>query len=398
MRHISACIALLGSLLIASSAYAQSPEWKGKIEYEDRVKFVINPKEPLYGDIKFNLEEDLIIEERVGRKYRFYQISRIAVGREGNIYALDIRKNQVFRFDRTGEYIDKFGGKGQGPGEFERPAYILIDNRQNIFVSENRKIQIFNNQGKYLDRISFNNDITQFICDDGGNIIAISHVVTEEGTKKAIMKFDDKGRMIKELAVFTDIKAVVRKGDDGKPFSLKVYHEYNYWPYLCPSGNSRFYYAHPSEYKLYMMSNEGALEMVIEKNGSPKQIGRKEKELIVDRIEGRLKRMGRTFSRDYIEAACQFPEHRPFFNSITSDKRGFLFIARTKSVIDENESYDFDIFGENGIFLYRTSLRFEPDYIDKGNLYRIYVDDDPAEVKLIKYKIKNWDQIKNCIN
>lgn len=39
----------------------QKAQWKGKIEYENGVKLIKNPKELLYGEIEFELEKDLSI-------------------------------------------------------------------------------------------------------------------------------------------------------------------------------------------------------------------------------------------------------------------------------------------------------------------------------------------------
>jgi len=46
------------SVFIFSSAHEES-QWKGKIEYEDGVKIITNPSEPFYGEIKFDMEENL---------------------------------------------------------------------------------------------------------------------------------------------------------------------------------------------------------------------------------------------------------------------------------------------------------------------------------------------------
>jgi len=43
-----------------SAGYSQQKtEWKGKIEYENGIKVIKNPEQPLFGEIIFDLEEDL---------------------------------------------------------------------------------------------------------------------------------------------------------------------------------------------------------------------------------------------------------------------------------------------------------------------------------------------------
>ncbi len=56
---LAICILLV--ITFVYSADRQKPQWKGKIEYENGVKVIKNPNEPLYGEITFELEEDLSI-------------------------------------------------------------------------------------------------------------------------------------------------------------------------------------------------------------------------------------------------------------------------------------------------------------------------------------------------
>jgi hypothetical protein len=50
---------ILFFLLLFGFSISQKPQWKGTIEEENGVKVIKNPNEPLYGEISFNLEEDL---------------------------------------------------------------------------------------------------------------------------------------------------------------------------------------------------------------------------------------------------------------------------------------------------------------------------------------------------
>jgi len=59
-KIISIIIFLSASLMLVSCG-KQKTEWKGAIEEENGVTVIKNQKEPLYGEIKFELEEDLSI-------------------------------------------------------------------------------------------------------------------------------------------------------------------------------------------------------------------------------------------------------------------------------------------------------------------------------------------------
>ena len=65
-------IMILGLILVCSGYGQDKPVWKGKIEYKDGVKIVKNPREPLFGEITFELEKDLVIGNEEDENQAFY--------------------------------------------------------------------------------------------------------------------------------------------------------------------------------------------------------------------------------------------------------------------------------------------------------------------------------------
>ena len=51
-------------------------------------------------------------------------------------------------------------------------------------------------------------------------------------------------------------------------------------------------------------------------------------------------------------------------------------------------------FNADGIYLYRTELDFVPKAVKNGFLYRIESDEDTGSLKVIRYRINNWDEIR----
>ncbi len=64
---------------------------------------------------------------------------------------------------------------------------------------------------------------------------------------------------------------------------------------------------------------------------------------------------------------------------------------------NESNGIEIDIFNKNGYYLYRTELPFIPIIIQNGDVYELFSLKDTGEVRIRKYKIKNWDQIKDGI-
>jgi len=57
---------------ISAACEKRKAGWSGTIELEYGVKLVKNPKEPVYGEILFDLEEDLSIGNEDDENYIFY--------------------------------------------------------------------------------------------------------------------------------------------------------------------------------------------------------------------------------------------------------------------------------------------------------------------------------------
>jgi len=69
-------IVIFGLTIICASFSQKNPVWKGKIEYEDGVKVIKNPKEPMYQGQLFSIEPELSIGKQTGAKeYLFGRIS-----------------------------------------------------------------------------------------------------------------------------------------------------------------------------------------------------------------------------------------------------------------------------------------------------------------------------------
>ncbi|HEY0004717.1 MAG TPA: NHL repeat-containing protein [Pyrinomonadaceae bacterium] len=79
--------------------------------------------------------------------------TRLAADGLGNIYALGTFNNAVFKFAPDGKYLSRFGSAGDQPGQFRAPSAIAVDGRGRVYVSDSKGIQIFDQDGRYLDLI-----------------------------------------------------------------------------------------------------------------------------------------------------------------------------------------------------------------------------------------------------
>jgi hypothetical protein len=62
--------------------------------------------------------------------------------------------NRVIKLSSEGRFVKAWGTTGSGPGELNRPHTIAVDSRGRLFVGDrsNNRIQIFDQEGRYLDQ------------------------------------------------------------------------------------------------------------------------------------------------------------------------------------------------------------------------------------------------------
>jgi hypothetical protein len=96
----------------------------------------------------------------------FRQPTDVAWDSDDNIYISDGYTNsRVAKYDKHGNWLMSWGSRGSGgphadenPGQFNTPHNIGIDRQNNVYVADrgNRRIQVFNTDGKFLRMIHLN--------------------------------------------------------------------------------------------------------------------------------------------------------------------------------------------------------------------------------------------------
>ena len=76
---------------------------------------------------------------------------RIAVDGLGNIYALGTFTHAVYKFTPDGRFVNRFGGRGDKPGQLHAPQSIAVDNQGRVYVSDFKSVQVFDKDGRYID-------------------------------------------------------------------------------------------------------------------------------------------------------------------------------------------------------------------------------------------------------
>jgi hypothetical protein len=350
----------ISALMMLVSCQQQKAEWKGTIEEVDGVTIVKNPKEPMYGEDVFSLEEELSIGEAEGRQeYMFSQIGPLAIDEDERIYVRDRQEKHIKVFDKNGKYLMTIGRKGQGPGELSGAGAISV-NQNFLMAQEMRSLSFFSLDGKFLRRV-LTREIRALraIIDSKGNIVVEEGVLSPENVKQEIKKFDSNMNLITEIASSPGI-------DPRKPFN--PFMPRAHW---LIDKNDNIVYGYPQEYELQIYNPEGKLIKKIIKEYDPIETTEEEKKEEMKEAPSSIK--------------FDFSKYHSAYNRFFLDDEGRIFVQTWEKIEDE-EIYYHDVFDNQGRYIARIPFRRRPFICKRGKLYSTEEDEEGYQF-VKRYKV-----------
>ncbi len=338
------------------SCEKQKTEWKGSIEEIDGIPVVKNPKEPLYGEDVFILEEELSIGEAVGREeYMFSEVVAIAADAEERIYVLDYEECSVKVFDGSGRFIQSFGRQGQGPGELFIPSTLTLTRENKIAVQDNRGISFFSMGGEFQRSLSTAKYLlTSSRLDIDGNIIGLCVIRDEENPRYELKKFDSD---LNYLHIFGSSPLPYFPRDGFNPFFPTCR-----WTLI--NGN-QIVFGYMGEYELKVFDPEGNLTRKISKEYTPVKVTQKD---VDERLEGE------DLPPQILQRMVVSEYHCPI-QRISADDEGRIFVMTYERAPD-GSGYYYDIFDAEGRFIVKVPLKGHPLLIESGKLFTVEEDEE----------------------
>ena len=357
----------------ARTQESHKAEWKGEITTENGVKVVKNPREPLYGEIVLDLEEDLSIGREDDDNYMFYMVRGIATDSQHNIYVTDWGNHRIQKFDRNGVYLQTIGRHGQGPGEFEWTMDLRIDELTgNIYVKDGlREIEKFDEHGDHIKKIKLEKSIDYFFLSGNEHFITLQFTVSDEEISKAICKVNCNGEILESFVKVPYEMNYKREGEMVTVGSLA----YAYDLILTKIEDRSYVYGYSKEYELKIIDDQGNLFYKIQKDEPSQGFTASEK-----RKYGKVR---------------ELPPHKPFFYSLITDSKGRIYVQRNRTRGEDfNVNREVEIFSKDGYFLYKSTIPRGTYIINDGYIYAYVMNEDTGEELVKRYRIKNWNQIK----
>lgn len=82
----------------------------------------------------------------------FERPAGIALDASGNVYVVEVVNQRIQVFTADGAYVTRWGSYGHGPGQFAAPMAVAVDAVGRVYVADtdNSRVQVFTTHGDYL--------------------------------------------------------------------------------------------------------------------------------------------------------------------------------------------------------------------------------------------------------
>ena len=326
----SSILCLSFFLFTAYFCAKKGEQWKGSVKKEQGVTIVKNPKEPLYDENIFELEEELVIPESDGKNYIFVNPASLVVDKNNNIYVLDSREANIKVFNEHGKFLRTIGSKGHGPGELDVPGPMDM-NQNEIAVRDagNRRITFYSLDGEYKRSLSMARSyLGDMKIDSKGNIFGIMNKISNGKRRFELQKFDSE---LNYMKTFDYIDVPVEK-------DLALFMA---GPCFAILKGDLIAYGFPEkDYDIKIYNNDGTLIKRILREYVPDRIPQEEIESVT--------KNPRSF---YI------PKYYSPYYKIHGDDKGRI-LTYFRHIRIKNVRY-FDIFSPAGKYLTKISLKID---------------------------------------
>lgn len=362
-----------------------SAAWQTKsiptMESSRDVPVTISSSDPVHGDLKYELIEDLCIGSEADPQKLFNLVVDIDCDNAGNIYVVDADNFRIQVFDQSGRYIRTVGRRGQGPGEFQGPRSICLDEAAGriAIIERGGIIRIFGLDGKFEESILVSG-LRKLFSSGKGRFLAL------------LIKGDDKKAAYSNILCRVDSMGQISGIMEYPfyPFSAKLstgsyaYSENRYEEglRLAKLSKETFAIGHSGAFEIMLINAEGAILSRFQKDEPPP---------VFTAEERRKFKIAEARRR-----ANAVPKKKPYFFELLADSLDRIYVQRnmaagTTSI--EVRDKELDVFDRTGRFLYRTRLPANTRVIRDGRLYCWEVNEDEGMEYVKRYRIQNWNRI-----
>lgn len=292
-------------------------------------------------------------------------VSDLSLDQGLNLYVADRQLSQISVFDSNGQSKGSIGREGDGPGEFRMPYRLHVTPSGEVWVLASRLgfVSRFSLTGEYLGDFEVPADSSSVVPAvrdiKGYQSLIVAHGMYRENTQFVVAgeRVEDHRlvRMGEDGSIDLTYFTIGFPGDDARPvWSERPQYLAERWD--VSSGGKVFVAGSFLDYRIEIYSASGERIEVIERPYDSRKRSRKEKESIYNWAT--LNPNGNLRGTEY-----QIEDFDKDIMALYSRPGEKLWVLTSRGLFDRplGSVGVFDVFGENGEYLYPVELRGDAD-------------------------------------
>lgn len=386
---------LLPALVLAGCGGGADGAWEGTVRDSAGVEIVASTGGAWGAEEGWTVTQDMAVGAAEGEpEYQFGQIAGIDVDSEGRLYVLDQQAQEIRVFGPSGEFLNRVGKAGAGPGELSRAAGpVFVGPGDTLAVPDVllQRVTRYTPAGELAgsyplpmnEGISVkwmeapNEDLVQQAM-----IMALPNQPAVEA-KNLLLRRSPAGEIRDTVMELPIGKTVDLSG--GGP-RIRLFEAEPTWA-VGPDG--RFYFGNNSRYRLEEYSPDGRLVRVIEKAAERRPVTEGDQAEFRRILMDLWKRQGIPPEQmSQLEQAVSFAEHYPAYANVLGGPDGTLWVQAIQTPeevqaqggsfnIQDVGSARWEVFDDRGRLLGQVTMppRFTPLMFLGEDLYGVLRDD-----------------------
>lgn len=330
---------------------------------------------PAFAPAEKRVEIEFGTSLEIGRRgLLFGTMNSICEDSGGSFYVLDDKEFKVFKFSPEGRLIQEFGGKGQGPGDFQSPHDIVFTTRGEIAVPDIYGVSFFKTDGTFLRCLTLNEGLVsgyigpdRFMCWDW----------QPDGRRQMMVDGQNKIMATFHTQPLETFQASL-SDETGRAVAFNYSSDF-YVPELLFSYGGGIALAGISDlYDLTMLDESGRVIGSIRRDVKPGKINGGERAYLEQEIRDTVAARGwpDRFVREFIQ---KIPDLKMIIKAVRISPR-HVFVFRIAEVIAREDIVQpVDIFSPRGEFLGSTILKQVPLFISGKTMYFVETDESGNE-------------------
>ena len=332
--------------------------------------------------------------------YQLFQVQGAKRLQDGRIAVANSGSGEIRVFDGDGRYLMSHGRKGEGPGEFERPALVGILGGDTLVVVDNqlRRISLIHPEEGFLESTRISDDLgggsfPRGMLADRTLVMGGGFYFSSEGSVQLSSGFSRRettyqsagldGELVTDFGGFPGSEFFMQvQSQSGGAISMSA----RLIPFgkhaMQTVGPHQFYYASGDLWEIQAYDPVGELRRLIRLARDPVPVRGEDLEA---QIQEEIAEAGDPSEAPEIRAGFEempVPDFMPAFAGLHADVHGYLWVERYRRPGDDTPV--FDILDPEGVLVGRANLPPGLEILEIGQDYILTLYRDELEVEYLK--------------